>query len=65
MLLQSHPLMSSKFYDHAFHFSEEKLPWLKEMGVAPLLLVEIVGSEHTKSFLYKYPRPILFSKGIT
>ena len=61
-LLQSYPLMSSKFYDHAFHFSEEKLPWLKEMGVAPPLLVGIVGSEHTKSFVYKDSHPIFFFK---
>ena len=64
MLLQSHPLMYSKFYDHAFHFSEEKLPWLKERGVVPPLLVRIVGSEHTKYFLYKDSRPIFFQKGL-
>ena len=63
-LLQSHPLMSSKFYDHAFHFSEDKLPWLKERGVVPPLLVGIVGSEHTKYFLYKDSR-LFFFKGIT
>ena len=65
MLLQSHPLMSSKFYDHAFHFSEEKLPCLKERGVVPPLLVGIVGSEHPKSFIYKDSRLIFFSKVIT
>ena len=54
--------MSSKFYDHSFHFSEEKLPWLKERGVVPLLLVGIVRSEHTKSFLYKDSHPIFFKR---
>ena len=48
----------------AFHFSEEKLPWLKERGVVLPLLVGIVGSEHIKSFLYKDSHPIFFQKGL-